>query len=75
MLDGQTLTFTQNTDDPDSATFIDVETESVWNIFGESVAGALAGSELKELVHGNHFWFAWSAFEPDVMLITAVGAP
>ena len=68
-LNGQTLTFAPNPNDP-GVTFIDIETGSVWNIFGKAVAGELARSELDALIHGNHFWFSWSAFEPDVTLIT-----
>lgn len=73
-LNGQTLTFAPNSNDP-GVTFIDIETGSVWNIFGRAVAGELAGSELEAVIHGNHFWFSWSAFEPDVTLITATGTP
>ena len=73
-LNGHTLTFAPNPNDP-GVTFIDIETGSVWNIFGKAVSGELAGSELDALIHGNHFWFSWSAFEPDVTLITATGTP
>ena len=73
-LNGQTLTFEPNPNDP-GVTFIDIETGSVWNIFGKAVAGELAGSELEAVIHGNHFWFSWSAFEPDVTLITTLGTP
>jgi hypothetical protein len=73
-LNGQTATFEPNPNDP-GVTFIDIETGSVWNIFGKAVAGELAGSELEAVIRGNHFWFSWSAFEPDVTLITALGTP
>lgn len=73
-LNGQTLTFAPNPNDP-RVTFIDVETGSVWNIFGKAVEGELAGSELEAVIQGNHFWFSWSAFELAVTLITAAGTP
>ena len=66
-LDGRLLTFAPNPDDP--ATFIDTDTNSVWDIFGRAVAGELQGSQLQAVVHGNHFWFAWAAFFPDTELV------
>lgn len=47
------------------ALFKDRETGSTWNILGQAIAGPLAGSQLAPIVHGNHFWFAWAAFNPD----------
>ena len=44
---------------------VDNETGSVWNILGRATDGPLAGSELTPIVHANHFWFAWGAFNPD----------
>jgi len=66
-LDDRLLTFAPNPDDP--ATFLDTETNSVWDIFGRAVAGELQGSQLQAVVHGNHFWFAWAAFFPDTELV------
>ena len=34
-------------------------------------AGPLANSQLDPLVHGDHFWFAWAAFEPATTIWTA----
>ena len=45
--------------------FRDRETGSVWNISGEAVEGEFAGERLAEVVHGNHFWFAWGVFRPE----------
>ena len=59
----QTLTF-QEVD----GTVMDVETGSVWNIFGTAVDGELAGAQLRPLNAFPHFWFAWAAFYPDTML-------
>ena len=45
--------------------FRDRETRSNWNLSGRAIAGELAGAQLTEIVHGNHFWFAWAVFRPD----------
>ena len=62
-VDGRALDFRPNPDDP--ATFLDEQTESVWNIFGAALSGPLAGAQLTPVVHADHFWFAWAAFQPD----------
>ena len=63
LLDGQILTFRS-----DDGRFVDDQTGSVWNILGEAVEGELAGKSLTPIVHGNHFWFAWGAFNPDTLI-------
>ncbi len=63
-LEGQTLTFSADDD-----VFIDLETGSRWNIFGQALSGPLAGSQLTPVVHANHFWFAWAAFRPDTRVV------
>lgn len=45
--------------------FRDRETGSTWNLSGSATAGPLAGAQLTEIVHGNHFWFAWAVFRPE----------
>ncbi len=67
-LDGQTLTFRAEGD-----TFIDNETESVWNILGEATKGPLAGKKLVPVVHANHFWFSWGAFKPETKIYQGAG--
>ena len=57
---GQTLTFRADGDD-----FVDDETGSRWSVLGKAVDGPLAGEELEPIVHGDHFWFAWAAFNPE----------
>lgn len=59
-LDGQTLTFTLEAD----GAIRDEQTGSTWNVFGTALAGELAGSQLRQIVAGAHFWFAWAAFQP-----------
>ena len=66
---GLSLTFSPDPDDPDL--FRDQETESTWNIVGEAVGGPLIGTQLEPLIHANHFWFAWVAFEPETISVTS----
>ena len=68
-VDGQKLTFRS-----DDGRFVDNETDSVWNILGEAVEGPLAGERLQAVVHGDHFWFAWGAFEPDTKIYAGADA-
>ena len=67
-LDGQKLTFSLKDD-----RFIDDQTGSFWNILGEAVEGEMAGKSLTPIVHGNHFWFAWGAFNPDTLIYKGRG--
>ena len=62
-LDDRKLTFR-----PSGDNFVDNETGTVWNILGQAIEGALAGSNLTPIVHANHFWFAWGAFKPDTKI-------
>ena len=61
-LDGRSLTFVPEDED---GTYRDRETGSRWNFSGQAVDGPLAGAQLDEVPHGNHFWFAWAVFRPD----------
>ena len=63
-LDGQLLTF-----DPDGDEFVDRETGTRWNIFGQGLSGIHAGKRLTPVEHANHFWFAWAAFRPDTTVV------
>lgn len=47
---------------------IDRNTNSTWNIFGEAIKGKLKGASLKEIVHGDHFWFSWAVFKPKTLI-------
>lgn len=58
-LDGQMLTFERR-----EGAFVDQETGSTWNLFGQAVAGPLAGRRLAQVDGGVHFAFAWLAFRP-----------
>ena len=63
-LEGQLLTFKA-----DGNGFVDEETGSLWNIFGQATAGPHLGKKLVPVAHANHFWFAWAAFRPDTRLV------
>jgi len=65
-IDDKVLRFAAN----DDGAFVDEETGSTWNAFGEAIAGELAGSQLNWVHAFPHFWFAWAAFHPDTDLYT-----
>jgi len=48
--------------------FRDAQTGTLWNIMGQGVEGELSGSQLEEVPHGNHFWFAWAVFRPETKI-------
>lgn len=48
--------------------FVDNQTKSHWNITGRAIKGPLAGQQLKPVIHGNHFAFAWLAFMPNSLI-------
>jgi len=60
---GQTVTFRAKADG-----FVDDQTGSQWNILGQAVSGPLAGAQLRPIISGNHFWFAWAAFKPQTRI-------
>ena len=68
VVDGQKLTFKVEAD-----VIVDEETGSKWNILGRAVEGPLEGSRLAPVVHANHFWFAWAAFNPETEVRTGDG--
>jgi hypothetical protein len=49
--------------------FVDDETGSTWTIAGIAVEGPLNGSRLERVEHLDTFWFAWSTYRPDTLLI------
>jgi Protein of unknown function (DUF3179) len=60
IMDGELLTFKKN-----KAHFIDINTNSTWDITGLCIQGKLKGKQLIPLPHGNHFAFAWLSFHPE----------
>ena len=67
-LDGQKLTFSLR-----DGNFVDDQTGTIWSILGEGLEGDMAGKSLTPIVHGNHFWFAWGAFNPDTKIYKGQG--
>lgn len=63
---GRVLTFDAQGQDR----FVDRETGSSWDLFGNAVDGPLAGEKLAAAVHTNHLWFAWAAFNADAPVYT-----
>jgi hypothetical protein len=59
VVDGQHLTFKKK-----GGVFIDKNTKSKWDITGYCISGELQGKQLEIEPHGNHFAFAWLAFNP-----------
>ena len=67
---GMSLTFETTGD----GSFIDVETSSRWDFFGRAIDGPLAGEQLAAVSHVDTFWFAWSTFRPDTVVVTSAPA-
>lgn len=65
--DRQELTFTSET----NGVFVDDQTSSTWNIFGQATAGPLEGEQLESIPHVDSFWFSWAAYRPDTQIVTA----
>ena len=68
LLDGERLLFEAR-----GGAIFDIRTGSAWDVFGRAVAGPLAGSRLEPILSGSHFWFAWSVFYPDTLVIADGG--
>jgi hypothetical protein len=64
VVDGEPLTL-----EWDGDAFTDQETGSTWSILGTALTGSLAGKQLDRIEHVDTFWFAWSAFQPDTVVI------
>jgi hypothetical protein len=66
-VDGKKLTFfaAKSIDTENPIYFRDEETGSGWSIAGKCIDGELKGQKLQPIVHGNHFAFAWFAFQPE----------
>ena len=59
-VDGRLLHFNY-----ENSGFVDSETGSHWNVVGQAIGGPLRGKNLRPIVHGDYFAFAWFAFRPD----------
>ncbi|MEX0843965.1 MAG: DUF3179 domain-containing protein [Balneolaceae bacterium] len=69
--DGTTGVFNRNLDDKiltfsfEDATITDNQTGSRWDISGKAIGGLLEGQQLKPLIFGDYFAFAWLVFWPE----------
>jgi hypothetical protein len=52
----------------DGKVIADEQTGSTWNILGQAISGPLVGRQLRPIIHGDHFWFSWAAFNPDTII-------
>jgi hypothetical protein len=76
-LDGRLLSFVAR-----GGAIIDTETGSIWSVLGRAIEGpltgaalpgaALTGAALTPIVAGNHFWFAWVAFQPTTRIADGI---
>jgi len=66
---GRTLTFVRRS--VAGTPIRDQQTGSSWSVTGLATAGALAGTRLTPIVHGDDFWFAWAAFVPGTQIWVA----
>ena len=65
-VDGQTLTFSQISED---MTLIDDETGSTWDaLSGRAIDGPLAGEQLARVKSSTVFWFGWVDFHPETLV-------
>jgi len=62
IVDGRELTFVRR---DDGVSLGDLETDSTWSVTGRAIDGALEGTQLERVLHGDHFWFSWAAFTPE----------
>uniref|UniRef100_A0A7C4PY26 DUF3179 domain-containing protein n=1 Tax=Bellilinea caldifistulae TaxID=360411 RepID=A0A7C4PY26_9CHLR len=65
LLDNRMLTFEWSNEQ-----VRDVETGTIWDIFGNAVSGPLVGRKLTPAIAINHLWFSWAAFRPDTRVYT-----
>lgn len=46
----------------------DRQTDSTWNISGRATSGPMEGTQLKTMLYGDYFAFAWLVFYPDTKI-------
>ena len=61
--EGQKLTFIS-----EGEIFKDRESSSVWTLTGKCIKGKYIGRQLRTIVYGKHFAFAWLAFYPETVI-------
>ncbi|MGZ0015164.1 DUF3179 domain-containing protein [Yeosuana sp. AK3] len=60
IVDNKKLTFVSKNQE-----FFDTKTNSEWTIAGKCISGTHKGKQLETIRSGNHFAFAWFAFQPE----------
>ncbi|NCO62395.1 MAG: DUF3179 domain-containing protein [Flavobacteriales bacterium] len=60
IVDNKKLTFVSKNQE-----FFDTQTNSEWTIAGKCISGTHKGKQLETIRSGNHFAFAWFAFQPE----------
>jgi len=63
VVDNQKLSFKTS-----GGKFKDHQTGSTWTLSGKCIKGKYQGRQLKQVVYGNHFAFAWLAFYPETVI-------
>jgi hypothetical protein len=61
--DDQELSFIRDGD-----AFVDQETNSRWDIFGNATSGPLENTTLEQIPHVDTFWFAWGAYHDNTRI-------
>ncbi len=62
MVGSNVLTLTA---DSTGSTYIDSQTQSVWNPRGECIDGTLKGTKLERMQAYQEFWHSWQTFHPE----------
>lgn len=63
-IDGSVASFTV-----EDGAIVDVESGSRWSPTGVAIAGPLVGERLDGVPHLDTFWFAWSTYQPETILV------
>jgi hypothetical protein len=66
--DGQDLTFSVASSAKEGVTFVDEQTGSTWNIFGQAIDGPREGESLEAYPFVDTFWKSWVSFAPDTRI-------
>jgi hypothetical protein len=67
-IDGRALTFRADESAPETAPFVDQETNSRWTLAGRAVDGPLRGRELQWVPSLQCRWYAWAAEYPETRI-------
>lgn len=65
-LNGNRLNFTAKTDSG-RLLLTDINTGSLWDVYGRCVAGKLKGGQLATVQAYQEFWHSWKTFHPNTL--------